>query len=73
MNSGPIYIISGDERRIQKKHLASLKSFVKNYWFFEDIDKVYGGGTPRNESKLILNEVNKEIVTLEIKLQEKRI
>ena len=33
------YLISGQLRREKKKELSQLKSFVKNFWFYEDTDR----------------------------------
>jgi hypothetical protein len=38
------YLISGKLRKQKKKELAALKFYVKTFWYFEDIDRVYGGG-----------------------------
>ena len=47
------FAISGQHRKEKKKELAKLKSFVKNFWFHEDVDRVYGGG---------LEEYNEEVM-----------
>lgn len=47
MNNKPTYKIHGLERRQVKKELSKLKSFVKNYWYFHELEKdmveFYGG------------------------------
>lgn len=44
----PQFKINGQERRALKKELAQLKSFVKNFWYFQRLEKdlvsIYGGG-----------------------------
>lgn len=67
MNESP-YKISGLERRAKKKELAELKRYVKNFWFYEDIDRAYGGGlTPEqgndaiNKAKLLIENLEKEL------------
>ena len=42
MNDKSIYVISGIKRKILKKKLTSLKHFLKMYWFYTDIEDVYG-------------------------------
>lgn len=67
----PKFVISGKLRRLEKKHLAELKNFVKMFWFYNDIDKVYGGGLSDFESIKLLAEKKKEIENLELKLAQK--
>ena len=66
-----MFVISGTERRQEKKKLAELKQFVKMFWYFEDIDRVYGGGLEDVECQKLLDQKNTEIKDLEIKLSEK--
>ncbi len=68
LSNPPIYRINGLERRVKKKELAELKSFVKMFWFYNDIDKVYGGGMNDNESNIRIEKANKEIEILKNKL-----
>lgn len=50
--SNPIYKIHGNERRVLKKELSEIKSFIKNFWHYHQMDKdmsnFYGnsGGYP---------------------------
>jgi hypothetical protein len=64
------YFISGELRRKKKKELASLKSFVKSFWRYEDIDRVYGGGLDDNTCHKILSDAEKEIKELELELSK---
>jgi hypothetical protein len=64
------YFISGELRRKKKKELASLKSFVKSFWRYEDIDRVYGGGLDDNTCHKILLDAEKEIKELELELSK---
>ena len=64
------YKISGVERRKLKKELSELKYFVKMFWHFEDIDRVYGGGLTDKECDDLIEEKNKEIEKLESLLNE---
>lgn len=41
------------------------------FWYFEDIDRVYGGGLDDEECQKLLDQKNTEIKDLEIKLSEK--
>lgn len=65
------FVISGKLRREHKQILAKLKYFVKMYWFYEDIDEVYGGGLGKEESIKLLAEKQKEIEKLELELSKK--
>lgn len=55
MNSEPTYKINGKQRRILKKELSMLKSFVKNFWYHHQLDKdmtsIYVGGNGGNIEK----------------------
>ena len=68
LKNAPIYKIFGDVRRKKKKHLAQLKAYVKMFWFYNDIDKVYGGGMDENEGNTQIEKANKEIEILENEL-----
>jgi hypothetical protein len=65
------FVISGLKRRELKKKLNSLKSSYKMFWHYEDIDRVYGGGSDDFECEQILEKIKLEIVELEEKLSEK--
>ena len=69
--SGQIFKISGNERRQKKKELSHLKFFVKMFWYFEDLDRVYGGGMEDEKCIKLLAEKQIEIDALEKMLLEK--
>lgn len=69
MNESP-FRISGQERREKKKELSFLKSYVKNFWHYEDIDRVYGGGLEDSLCQLRIAEAQREIEVLELELSE---
>ena len=69
MNESP-FKISGQERREKKKELSFLKSYVKNFWHYEDIDRVYGGGLDDSLCQLRIDEAHREIKELESELSE---
>lgn len=69
MNESP-FRISGQERREKKKELSSLKSYVKNFWHYEDIDRVYGGGSDDIDCRQMIDRAKKEIEELESELSE---
>ena len=69
MNESP-FRISGQARREKKKELSFLKSYVKNFWHYEDIDRAYGGGLEDSLCQLRIAEAQKEIEVLESKLSE---
>ena len=69
MNESP-FRISGQERREKKKELSFLKSYVKNFWHYEDIDRVYGGGSDDIDCRQIIDRAKKEIEELESELSE---
>jgi hypothetical protein len=62
--------ISGQERREKKKELSFLKSYVKNFWHYEDIDRAYGGGLEDSLCQLRIEEAKREIEQLESELSE---
>jgi len=39
MTNNPQYKIHGEERRSLKKELSLLKSFVKNFWYYHQLEK----------------------------------
>jgi len=67
----PEYKIHGLYRRKLKKKLSKLKYFVKIFWFHQDLERVYGGGLSDKECDMLLHETQKEIETIENKLNEK--
>lgn len=69
MNESP-FRISGQERREKKKELSFLKSYVRNFWHYEDIDRAYGGGLEDSLCQLRIEEAQKEIEALESALSE---
>jgi hypothetical protein len=69
MNESP-FRISGQERREKKKELSFLKSYVKNFWHYEDIDRAYGGGLEDSLCQLRIEEAQREIEVLELELSE---
>lgn len=69
MNESP-FKISGQERREKKKELSFLKSYVRNFWHYEDIDRAYGGGLEDSLCQLRIEEAQKEIEALESALSE---
>jgi hypothetical protein len=62
------YAISGDARRLKKKELNQLKSLIKNFWHWEDIDRVYGGGLEDHICNQIIEDTQKKIDKLELEL-----
>ncbi len=72
----PIYKIHGLERRQLKKELGELKRYVKNFWYYHQLDKdmtsFYGDkdGYPMSddEAQKRVDEVKKQIQELEDRL-----
>jgi hypothetical protein len=64
------FLISGMERRELKRQLYMKQRFVKMFWHFEDVERVYGGGMDDDECEKMLTEKKKEIVELEDKLKQ---
>ena len=53
MNNEPIYKINGLERRKVKKHLSELKSFIKDFWHYHNLDKdMYSFYSPDDNSMM---------------------
>lgn len=67
MSESP-FRISGQERRLKKKELSELKSFVKNFWHWEDLDRVYGGGMSDSDCEKLINSYKEKISILELEL-----
>lgn len=68
--SDPRFKISGQARREKKKELGMLKRSVRMFWFFEDIDRVYGSGVSDEEAELFLNATKVKIKVLETELKQ---
>lgn len=74
--SEPTYKIHGLERRQLKKELGKLKRYVKNFWYYHQLDKdmtsFYGGkdGFPMSddEAQKRVDEAKKQIEQLENRL-----
>lgn len=72
----PIYKIHGIKRRQLKKELGVLKRYVKNFWYYHQLDKdmtsFYGGkeGFPMSddEAQKRVNKAEKQIQELENRL-----
>ena len=67
------YAISGQERRIKKKELNQLKSLIRNFWHWEDIDRVYGGGLEDQICDQIIKDTEEKIRIIELELNEPHI
>lgn len=75
----PTYKIHGSERRELKKELAKLKSHMKNFWYYHQLDKdmasFYGGSEnyPMTdvEANEKFNQANLKVKNLEKKLNIK--
>lgn len=67
MNESP-FRISGQERRLKKKELSEMKSFVENFWHWEDLDRVYGGGMSDKKCEDLINSYKEKISILELEL-----
>jgi hypothetical protein len=69
MNESP-YKISGLERRVKKKELVELKRYVRNFWLYEDINRVYGGGLTKEQANNAIYKAKLQIESLERQLLE---
>ena len=67
------YAISGQERRNKKKELSQLKSLIRNFWHYEDIDRVYGGGLEDQICDQIIKDTEEKIRIIELELSEPHI
>lgn len=75
----PIYRINGIERRKLKKELSELKSFLKNYFYYHQLDKdmvsFYGESEQYpmsdNEAEKRYIEILSEVKELEERLSVK--
>ena len=66
------FVVSGLKRRELKKKLSLLKYSYNMFWHFEDIDRVYGGGSDNFECEQILEKIKLEIIELEKIVSEKK-
>ena len=65
------FLISGKERRAKKKEVAELKRYVKMFWFYEDVDRVYGCGLKDETCHKLINIANNKIIEIkELLLKE---
>jgi len=72
----PTYKIHGAKRRELKKELGELKRFVKNFWYYHQLDKdmtfFYGGNgnypMSDEEAQKSVDKANKQIEALEKQL-----
>lgn len=64
------YKVSGKERRELKKELSLLKYHVRMFWFYEDIDRVYGCGRDDEWCLDHLNKTNGKIISMQNALNE---
>lgn len=61
MDNQPTYKINGLERRKVKKKLAELKSFVKDFWHYHNLDKdMYSFYSPDDNS--IMSDANAQLL-----------
>ena len=67
------YAISGQQRRIKKKELNELKSLIRHFWHYEDIDRVYGGGLEDHICNQIIKDTEEKIRIIELELSEPHI
>jgi len=70
--NNPIFVINGKERRKVKKELNSLKSFVKGFWYFHQLEKDMGTCMMTDEKAKELYDLKvREISELEYKMNIK--
>lgn len=64
------YLISGNQRRQIKAELSELKRFVNNFWHYEDIDRIHGGGMDDATCYKIIQNYKDRIDHLESELSK---
>ena len=75
--SNPTFKIYGQRRRELKKKLGELKRYVKNFWYFHQLEKDMfmflksGNVMTDDEAQKKFDQVSAEIAELEAKLAEK--
>lgn len=75
-----LYKIHGIERKLLKKELSKLKTYIKNFWHFHQLDKdmasFYGGASNYPMSDEIatkkLNKAKEQVITIEKQLLWKK-
>ena len=78
MNNEPTYKINGLERRKLKKELSELRSYIKTFWYYHNLDKdMYSFYSPNDSSlmsdanaKILYDSKNDEISDIIKKLDE---
>ena len=70
MNVGVKFLISGDERRKLKKKLSLAKAYDRMFWFYQDVDSVYGGGLSDEEALERKKELENEIECMQKQLKQ---
>lgn len=69
------FVISGEERRKVKKRFNFLKSYIRTFWQYHQLDKdmysFYGGNAMSDsDAQIKLDEAKEEITNLDILLKE---
>ena len=57
-----MFKISGKERRKLKKELSQLRTVIGKFWYYEDLEEVYGTGLEQPQERL--NELKAEAESL---------
>lgn len=69
MNESP-YHISGFERRQLKKERSLLHGIIKMYWFYHDIDVLYGSPKSKSDAIIELKELKTKLRALDLLLEQ---
>lgn len=64
------YLISGYRRKQMKRHLSDSKRFLDSFWYFENIQRDYGGGMDDATCYEIIQDYKDRIAHLESELSK---
>lgn len=65
-----VYHISGFERRLLKKERGLLRGTIKMYWFYYDVDVLYGSSKSKVEATIDLKEMKTKLRAIDLLLEQ---
>lgn len=66
--NAPQFLINGDARRKLKKEVWKLKQLIHYFWFYNDINEVYGVHEDKEQLKQRFSSLQQELSGIEKKL-----
>ena len=65
-----VYHISGFERRRLKKERSLLRGTIKMYWFYYDVDVLYGSPKSKADATIDLKEMKTKLRAIDLLLEQ---